>query len=36
VQFPPQDNVLATVILVVSVVLMMVGVLRSARREAHR
>ena len=28
VQFPPQANVLATIILIVSVVLMMVGVLR--------
>jgi spermidine/putrescine transport system permease protein len=36
VQFPPQVNVLATVILVFSVVLLMAGVLRSARREATR
>jgi len=33
VQFPPQANVLATVILVASVALMMIGVLRSIRRE---
>jgi spermidine/putrescine transport system permease protein len=36
VQFPPQVNVLATLILVVSVTLMFVGVLRTARREASR
>jgi spermidine/putrescine transport system permease protein len=36
VQFPPQANVLATIILVVSVTLMLVGVLRTARREASR
>jgi spermidine/putrescine transport system permease protein len=36
VQFPAQVNVLATVVLVVSVVLMLVGVLRSARRDALR
>jgi spermidine/putrescine transport system permease protein len=34
VQFPPQANVLATVVLLVSVGLMLVGVLRSIRREA--
>ncbi len=33
VQFPPQANVLATVILVASVALMMIGVLRSTRRK---
>jgi spermidine/putrescine transport system permease protein len=36
VQFPPQANVLATIILVASVLLMLAGVLRSARREAAR
>lgn len=36
VQFPPQANVLATIILAVSVTLMLVGVLRTARREAAR
>ncbi len=34
VQFPPQANVLATIILVVSVSLMLVGVVRSSRRGA--
>jgi spermidine/putrescine transport system permease protein len=36
VQFPPQANVLATIILVVSVALMLAGVLRTAGREATR
>jgi spermidine/putrescine transport system permease protein len=36
VQFPPQANVLATIILAVSVALMLAGVLRSARRGATR
>jgi hypothetical protein len=36
VQFPPQANVLATIILVVSVALMLAGVLRTARRDATR
>jgi spermidine/putrescine transport system permease protein len=36
VQFPAQVNVLASVVLVVSVVLMLAGVLRSARRDALR
>jgi len=34
VQFPPQANVLATVVLLVSVALMLFGVLRSIRRKA--
>lgn len=34
VQFPPQVNVLATMILLVSVALMLAGVLRSSRRAA--
>jgi spermidine/putrescine transport system permease protein len=34
VQFPPQANVLATVVLVASVTLMVAGVLRSSRRTA--
>ena len=36
VQFPPQANVLATIVLAVSVVLMLGGVLRSIRRDAAR
>ncbi|MBA3605010.1 MAG: ABC transporter permease [Actinomycetota bacterium] len=36
VQFPPQANVLATMILVVSVALLMIGVVRSSRRDAGR
>lgn len=36
VQFPPQANVLATVVLVVSVLLMLAGVLRTIRRDASR
>jgi spermidine/putrescine transport system permease protein len=36
VQFPPQANVLATLILLASVVLMMAGVLRTTRRDATR
>jgi spermidine/putrescine transport system permease protein len=34
VQFPPQVNVLATVILAVSVILLLAGVVRSSRRAA--
>jgi spermidine/putrescine transport system permease protein len=34
VQFPPQANVLATMVLIVSVALMIAGVVRSSRREA--
>lgn len=34
VQFPPQANVLATIILVISVMLMLAGVVRSSRRHA--
>ena len=36
VQFPPQANVLATIVLGVSVLLMLGGVLRSIRRDAAR
>jgi spermidine/putrescine transport system permease protein len=36
VQFPPQANVLATVVLAVSVLLMLGGVLRAIRRDAAR
>ena len=35
VQFPPQANVLATVILVASVSLMLIGVVRSSRRDVR-